>query len=109
LDLKNFHQASHGVSIVPILIATGATASAPLKLHVDEDMVYRPIPVCPPDLREVINMALRTITGEIVDRHQWSRAPYHPTPTIVEARGLFTHNIRSKPLRVTTQEHRIYA
>src|SRR5687768_9151788 len=34
LDLKNFHQASHSVSIVPILVATGATASAPVKLHV---------------------------------------------------------------------------
>ena len=28
LDLKNFHEASHSVSIVPILIATGATKSA---------------------------------------------------------------------------------
>ena len=26
LDLKNFHEASHSVSIVPILIATEATA-----------------------------------------------------------------------------------
>ena len=25
LDLKNFHEASHSVSIVPVLIATGAT------------------------------------------------------------------------------------
>jgi hypothetical protein len=93
LDLKNFHQASHSVSIVPILIATGATASAPLKLHVDEDMVYRPIPVRPPDLREVIGMALRTVTGEIVDEYLWSRAPYHPTPTIVEAaRALYAQH-----------------
>ena len=43
LDLKNFHEASHSVSIVPVLIATGATASAPLELHADEDKVYRPI------------------------------------------------------------------
>ena len=37
LDLKNFHEASHSVSIVPILIATEATTSAPLKLQLDED------------------------------------------------------------------------
>jgi hypothetical protein len=93
LDLKNFHQASHWVSIVPILIATGTTASPPLKLHVDEDMVYRPIPVCPPDLREVIDIALRTVTGEAVDEYLWSRAPYHPTPTIVEAaRALYAQH-----------------
>ena len=67
LDLKNFHQASHSVSIIPILVATGATASAPLKLHVDEDMVYRPILVHPADFREVIGLALRTITGEVLD------------------------------------------
>jgi Uncharacterized conserved protein (DUF2075) len=93
LDLKNFHQASHSVSIVPILIFTGATASAPLKLYVDEDMVYRPIPVRSSDLREVIDMALRTVTGEVVDEHVWSRAPYHPTPTIVEAaRALYAQH-----------------
>jgi hypothetical protein len=93
LDLKNFHQASHSVSIVPILIATGATASAPLKLHVDEDMVHRPIPVCPSDLREVIDMGLRTVAGEAVDEYLWSRAPYHPTPTIVEAaRALYAQH-----------------
>jgi Uncharacterized conserved protein (DUF2075) len=93
LDLKNFHQASHWVSIVPILIATGATASPPLKLHIDEDMVYRPIPVSPPDLHEVIDMALRTVTGKAVDEYLWSRAPYHPTPTIVEAaRALYAQH-----------------
>ena len=30
LDLKNFHEASHTVSIVPILIATETKAVAPL-------------------------------------------------------------------------------
>ena len=43
LDLKNFHEASHSVSIIPILIATGATKSAQFNLHADEDKVYRPI------------------------------------------------------------------
>ncbi len=32
LDLKNFHEASHSVSIVPILIATEATESAALNI-----------------------------------------------------------------------------
>ena len=93
LDLKNFHQTSHSVSIVPILIATGATASAPLTLHVDEDMVYRPIPLHPAGLREAIDLALRTVTGEVLDAERWSRAPYHPTPTIVEAaRALYAQH-----------------
>ena len=31
LDLKNFHEASHSASIVPILVATAASASPPLR------------------------------------------------------------------------------
>ena len=67
LDLKNFHEASHSVSIVPILVATGATASAPLKLHADDDKVYRPMLVHPGGFREAVDLALRTITGEVLD------------------------------------------
>ena len=93
LDLKNFHEASHSASIVPILIATGATESAPLNLHADEDKVYRPILVHPAGFREAIDLALRTVTGEVLDEQQWSRAPYHPTPTIVEAaRALYAQH-----------------
>ena len=93
LDLKNFHQASHSVSIVPILIATGATASAPLALHVDQDMVYRPILVHPAGFREVIDLALRAVTGAVLDEQRWARAPYYPTPTIVEAaRALYAQH-----------------
>ena len=39
LDLKNFHKASHSVSIVPVLTATEARESVPLNLHADEDKV----------------------------------------------------------------------
>jgi hypothetical protein len=47
LDLKNFHEASHSVSIIPILIVTGATKSVLFNLHADQDKVYRPILVHP--------------------------------------------------------------
>jgi schlafen family protein len=93
LDLKNFHEASHAVSIVPILIATGATASARPNLHADDDKVYRPILLHPEGFRETIELTLRMITGEALDEHKWSRAPYHPTPTIVEAaRALYAQH-----------------
>jgi hypothetical protein len=93
LDLKNFHEASHSVSIVPFLIATEATKSPPFSLHADEDNVYRPIPVHPTGFREAIDIALRTVTGEELDDQQWSSAPYHPTPTIIEAaRALYAQH-----------------
>lgn len=85
LDLKNFHKASHSAPIVPILIATEATESAPLELQADEDCVYRPISIHPGGLREAIDVTLQLVTGETFDREQWLRAPYYPTPTIVEA------------------------
>ena len=93
LDLKNFHEASHSVSIVPILIATGATKSAQFNLHADEDKVYRPILLHPTGFREAIDVALRTVPGEMLDDQQWSGASYHPTPTIIEAaRALYAQH-----------------
>ena len=93
LDLKNFHKASHSVSIVPILIATETTTTLPLKLLADDDKVYRPILVHPSGFREAVDMALLTILGEAFNQQQWATAPYHPTPTIEEAaRALYAQH-----------------
>lgn len=113
LDLKNFHQASHAVSIVPILIATGTTASAPLEMVVHEDKVYRPLRLHPGGLRLSLDKVLQSISGDAINVQQWSAAPYHPTPTIVEAaRALYAqHSVEAiarydagaKNLRVTSR------
>jgi hypothetical protein len=93
LDLKNFHEASHAASIVPILVATEASTVAPNSLHPDDDKVYRPVAVSADGLRAVMDEALLTIAGSTVDDHEWSRAPYHPTPTIIEAaRSLYAQH-----------------
>jgi hypothetical protein len=93
LDLKNFHEASHAAPIVPILIATGAGASPALKLHADEDRVYRPILVQAQDFRAALDLVLRTVEGEVLDEENWPRSPYRPTPTIVEAaRALYAQH-----------------
>jgi Uncharacterized conserved protein (DUF2075) len=93
LDLKNFHAASHDVSLVPILLATGATESAPISLHADSDNVYRPIQVGSSRFRDAIDLALATITGDIVDQQQWAHGSYRPTPTIIEAaRALYAQH-----------------
>jgi hypothetical protein len=85
LDLKNFHEASHHAAIVPIALATEATASASLTLLSDGDQVYRPVVATRGDFRGIVDEALRKVTGGEIDSQVWSRAPYHPTPTIVEA------------------------
>ncbi len=93
LDLKNFHEASHHASIVPILVATEATESPPITLQSDPDQLYRPIVVATANFRHAVDSAVATIDGETVDAAKWSTAPYHPTPTIVEAaRSLYAHH-----------------
>jgi len=113
LDLKNFHEASHAVAIVPILVATEATGSVAVTLQADEDNVYRPTSVGAGSLREVLDLAVQRITGCTLDDQQWARAPYHPTPTIVEAarclyaqhsvEAIARHDAGAQNLRVTSQ------
>jgi hypothetical protein len=93
LDLKNFHEASHDASIIPILIATEATETPPVELQADPDKLYRPIVVDPPRFRSALESALHAVRGAVVDADVWSRASYHPTPTIVEAvRALYAQH-----------------
>lgn len=93
LDLKNFHEASHAVSIVPVLVATEAGASSPFRLLADDDGVHRPIAVGSNELRAVIDLALREVSGAAVDAAQWPCASYRPTPTIIEAaRALYAQH-----------------
>ncbi|MBZ5499768.1 MAG: DUF2075 domain-containing protein [Acidobacteriia bacterium] len=93
LDLKNFHEASHSTSIVPILLFTEAKESPKVIFHADPDNVYRPVLVVASGLRSVLDSALRKVAGSDVDAQIWARAPYHPTPTIVEAaRALYAQH-----------------
>jgi hypothetical protein len=93
LDLKNFHEASHLAPIVPILVATAAESSPPCELHADDDKVYRPVLVHGSNFRQVLDAAVRGISGEPLNVQQWAKAPYRPTPTIIEAaRALYTQH-----------------
>jgi Schlafen group 3, DNA/RNA helicase domain len=93
LDLKNFHEASHGVFIIPVLILTELADVAEPSLKEDADGVFRPVSTNSVGLREVIDRALNRIQGVSLNAQIWSRAPYHPTPTIVEAaRALYAQH-----------------
>jgi Uncharacterized conserved protein (DUF2075) len=93
LDLKNFHSASHAACIIPILIATSALESPPIRLCADADNVYRPVPLHPAGIRDALDLALQTVDGPLLDEQFWPRAAYHPTPTIVEAaRALYAQH-----------------
>jgi Schlafen group 3, DNA/RNA helicase domain len=85
LDLKNFHEASHAAPIVPILVATEAADVLPLLLDPADDGVFPPVMCNASRLGEAIQLALSHTSGAWLDPLLWSRAPYHPTPTIIEA------------------------
>lgn len=97
LDLKNFHEGSHSVRLVPILVATAASTNDVPTLRHDEDGVYRPIATGRDGLRSVIEFVLRELAVEYLDEGLWAASPYHPTPTIVEAaRSLYArHSVES--------------
>ena len=70
-----------------------ASASPPIELHADEDKVYKPIRIHATNFRATVDLVLQTVKGEPLEEQPWSRAPYHPTPTIVEAaRALYAQH-----------------
>jgi hypothetical protein len=86
LDLKNFHETSHGRSIAPILVATrAATPPAAGNLVAEPDGILPPINATPDTLAGVIDEVLQDTPGTLIDVAQWELGRYRPTPTIVEA------------------------
>lgn len=98
LDLKNFHDASHGICIAPVLVATKAkpqTIELQRTLH-DDDLV-RPIRANADDLQEVIAQTMDFLKAPRIDISNWESGRYLPTPTIIEAaRALYAgHSVES--------------
>jgi hypothetical protein len=114
LDLKNFHEASHEASIVPILVATEAENTCSFTIKMDADNVYHPLQSSAAGLRRLMELMLQHVTGKAaLDGPSWAKASYQPTPTIVEAaRALYAqhsvdaiarYDAGAKNLRVTSK------
>jgi hypothetical protein len=84
LDLKNFHEGSHSLTIVPILVATEAPAVT-LQVQPWKDGILRPILANYETLLPVIRTLCEKLKSEPVDAKVWAASSYKPTPTIVEA------------------------
>lgn len=86
LDLKNFHDASRDLPIVPLLIATAAPAQAmSLATTSHGDLVARPVQLARGQLADAVRAGLAHFSGRAIDVDVWERGRYQPTPTIVEA------------------------
>ena len=93
LDLKNFHRASHDAPIFPILVATEATGSDVQWKPPHQDDVREPRRSNAADLGHFIREGLALAQGPPLDAEAWGSAPYHPTPTIIEAaRALYSRH-----------------
>lgn len=85
LDLKYFHQKSHDLWVVPILVATNASKRSQfLQPSRYDDKVLEPVCSNDTGLRSIIDHILELLaTGEKPDK--WASSEYNPTPTIVQA------------------------
>jgi hypothetical protein len=92
LDLKNFHEGSHHLSLVPILVATRAVVSRDIQLELALDQVAAPLCLAITDLGAVIRMIAAHHKSPL-DAAAWATSGYRPTPTIVEAaRALYARH-----------------
>lgn len=86
LDLKHFHETSHDVPVVPILVVTEARAIT-VQAAMDGAVpnLFLPVRCTPETLGQGIALALELAEGPVIDAEVWVRGRYKPTPTIVEA------------------------
>lgn len=84
LDLKYFHEETHVLPIVPVLVATEAENSE-FMLFQDDDEIVRPLLSNGDNLAAIIRQALLLYPNRCIDNEQWSKSRYAPTPTIIEA------------------------
>lgn len=86
LDLHNFHEGSHNVTLAPILVATKAPSR---EFGIDtshhDNRLIAPICCNSKNLADAIYQVLELHDEGFINSHEWERSGYKPTPTIIEA------------------------
>ncbi len=95
LDLKNFHEGSHAVPVVPVLISTRAQSEPIPELKFADDLVALPVGTNAAGLGALIESICARQSFPTLDIDAWIAKGYRPTPTIVEAAQVLyrTHNV----------------
>ena len=91
-DLQNFHEGSHDIMLIPVLVATNADN---IEEQTSKVISHRTAAKSNQfNLAVTLNKYLENI-GESIDVQYWENSIYKPTPTIVEAaKALYNnHNI----------------
>ena len=85
LDLHNFHEGSHSITLVPILVATKAPSLGYLIEQVSDNKIHTPICANPENLSAILEKVLARNVGRPIRWEDWEQSGYKPTPTIIEA------------------------
>ena len=95
LDLKNFHEGSHRVPIVPVLVSTHAEFRPIHELQFADDLVASPVGTNAAGLGGLFNHICASRAFPAFDVGDWIAKGYKPTPTIVEAAQILyeTHSV----------------
>ncbi len=93
IDLKNFHEGSHDIKLIPILVAINA-----LSISEQDDQIFAHKTAAKSnqfDLAETLKKYLKD-SSKSIDIEHWENSIYKPTPTIVEAaQALYKgHNVK---------------
>lgn len=83
IDLKNFHEGSHHVKIIPVLIASEANTTN-YNIAKYSDNVFEPLLVGKNSIRDSI-LNINTKETSTVNPEEWVNSRYKPTPTIIQA------------------------
>lgn len=82
LDLKNFHEGSHNVKLIPILLATNANFRTN---NLNEVLNLNEVAKCNKiGLTDVIQKFTFNNSKNRIDTKIWENSIYKPTPTIIE-------------------------
>ena len=93
LDLSNFHEGSHSIQLIPVLVATNASSESTITN--DVAAYSTAAKANKNNLKEVLNRFLDS-TNNAINVEYWENSIYKPTPTIVEAaQALYKgHNVK---------------
>ncbi|MDH5631221.1 MAG: DUF2075 domain-containing protein [Gammaproteobacteria bacterium] len=85
LDMHNFHEGSHAVTLVPILVATEAPPIKAQTISLPDDGLLNPIKCNSQNMGSYIANVLSLKKQPFIDTARWENSGYKPTPTIIEA------------------------
>ncbi|HEY1965190.1 MAG TPA: DUF2075 domain-containing protein [Acidobacteriaceae bacterium] len=95
LDLKNFHEGSHTVPVVPVLVSSDAESHPMRDPQFADDLVSSPVGTNKTHLGALLDGICTARCFPVLQIDEWMAKGYRPTPTIVEAAEILyrTHSV----------------